>query len=342
MRGGLGLGLPCVLPTRAQAGPALAPLQRGVALGLFSEDPLFSYGEMLRELRDLGASHVSLTLSMYQEHGGSTEIFAHPRFTAPDFAVARTITEAHALGLKVMLFPILRLLQPRTDREWRGTLSPTNPAAWWRAYEARMVSLSRLAAKHRVAVLSIGSELSTLDGSPYHDQWQRVASSVRREFKGLLTYSGNWDHFADVGLYDVVDLAGMCAYFPLSQAGYKPPIEQAVLTDAWRRRRVELEAFAEKQKKPLLLTEVGYLSQRGAAAWPWKEAASEPVDLEDQRRCYQAFAEAWTGSTVLRGVYFWNYFGFGGRSSGGYTPRHKPAAQELERYFLAESPRPAD
>ena len=72
-----------------------------------------------------------------------------------------------------------------------------------------------------------------------------------------------------------------------------------------------------------------------------QEGASEPIDLEDQRRCYQAFAEVWTGAAALRGVYFWNYYGWGGRISRGYTPRHKPAGQEIERYFQAESARPA-
>ena len=47
------------------------------------------------------------------------------------------------------------------------------------------------------------------------------------------------------------------------------------------------------------------------------------------------------GAAALRGVYFWNYYGWGGRVSRGYTPRHKPAAEEIERYFLSEAARPA-
>ncbi|MBL9002589.1 MAG: hypothetical protein JNJ46_00015 [Myxococcales bacterium] len=328
-------------PALATLYPAPPPLQRGVALGLFSEDALWSYADLLREIRDLGATHVSLTVAYYQQHGRSTQIYAHPRFTAPDAAVVRTIREAHAAGLKVMLFPILRLESPRSDREWRGTLSPENPAAWWQSYEARIVHLSRLAAAEGVAVLSVGSEQSTLDVPAYHGRWQHLVSAVRRGFSGLLTYSGNWDHYEHVGLYDLVDLAGLCAYFPLAREGYEPPAKQDDLVAAWRKKRSELEAFASARNKPLVLTEVGYLSQRGAAAWPWKEGASGPVDLEDQRRCYAAFAEAWAGSPTLRGVYFWNFYGWGGRVSNGYTPRRKPASDEIIRYFIAEEARPA-
>lgn len=328
-----------------KAGPALPaeklpPFQRGMALGLFSEDPLWSYGELLAEIRDLGASHVSLTVAYYQEHAASTAIYMHPRFTAPDLALSRTLREARALGLKVMVFPIIRLERPRSDKEWRGTLAPSDPAAWWRSYEALMVRLARLSAREGAAVLSVGSELSTLDTAGARPRWQRLVGKLRQQFSGLLTYSGNWDHYQQVGLYDLVDLAGLCAYFPLAEAGYSqlPPSEK--LTESWRKRRAELEHWRSRIGKPMLLTEVGYLSQRGAAAWPWREGASEPVDLEDQRRCFQAFADAWSGAASLRGVYFWNYYGWGARMSGGYTPRRKPAAQEIERYFAAEAARP--
>src|SRR5262245_55652219 len=128
-----GAGALCLGTTR---GAALAvetkpaPLQRGVALGLFSEDPLWSYAPLLREIRELGASHVALTAAYYQEHAASTSIYAHPRFSAPDLTIVRTIQEAHALGLKVMLFPIVRLDKPRSDKEWRGTLAPADADAW--------------------------------------------------------------------------------------------------------------------------------------------------------------------------------------------------------------------
>ena len=95
------LSLP-LLPALAAAQPRGAattapPLQRGIALGLFSEDPLWSYGELLREIREIGATHVALTVAYYQQHAGSSAIYVHPRFTAPDFAIVRTIREAAAI-----------------------------------------------------------------------------------------------------------------------------------------------------------------------------------------------------------------------------------------------------
>lgn len=338
-------GVPLLGERRGRAQPehekAVPPLQRGVALGLFHEDPQWSYAGLLREIKELGASHVALTLAYYQEHAGSTVITAHPRFSAPDSTILHTVRAAHGLGLSVMLFPIVRLANPRSDSEWRGTLKPQDPAAWWRSYERLLLHLAELASRERTALLCIGSELSTLDQVADRPRWQALVAGIRKVYRGLLTYSGNWDHYAQVGLYDLCDLPGLCAYFPLASRADPVPAPLSQLIAAWQQKRGELEAFAERLGRPLLLTEVGYLSQRGAAAWPWEEAAQGPVDLEEQRRCYQAFATTWAGSPMLRGVYFWNYYGWGGRASRGYTPRHKPAADEMERYFLSEAARPA-
>ena len=324
----------------AAAQAPAAPLQRGVALGLFSEDPLWSYAGLLDEIKGLGATHVALTVAYYQEHAASTEIYLHPRFSPPDETVARTLREARERGLRVLVFPIVRLEKPRYSSEWRGTLAPADPDAWWQSYTQRLLRLAALSAREHAELLSVGSELSTLDGPADHARWQALVAAVRRAFRGALTYSGNWDHYEKVALYDLVDLAGACAYFPLAGRLDAPPVAVDKMVAAWRERRTELEAFARRVGRPLVLTEVGYLSQRGAAAWPWDEGARKDVDLEEQRRCYEAFRTTWTGASALRGVYFWNWYGWGGRVSPGYTPRAKPAADEITRYFVDESGRP--
>jgi hypothetical protein len=303
------------------AAPAFA-FERGVALGLFAEDPGWSYGALLDEIKQLGADHVELVVAWYQRDGASVEIGDHPRYSPPEEAVRRTIREAHARGLSVLLFPIVRLWSPRAG-EWRGTLQPRDRAAWFLSYKNKLVALARLAAEEKVASLSIGSELSTLDGAGDRAAWAMLVAEVRRRFSGALVYSGNWDHVREVALYDLVDRVGLCAYFPLGD----DPLR------AWQGLRAELTALA--RGRPIVFTEIGYLSQRGAAAWPWNEGAREPVDLEEQRRCYAAFCRTWRDApdATLAGAYFWNWYGWGGATSRGYTPRGKPAAQEIRKFF---------
>jgi hypothetical protein len=293
---------------------------KGVALGLYSEDPGFSYAPLLSEIAKLGATHVEFVINLYQRDGASTDIHPHTRFTATDAAVLAASRDAHAAGLRVTFLPIVRLESPRSG-EWRGNLKPADATAWWKSYEHQIVHYATLAQRARAAALVIGSELSTLDGDAR--PWQALAQKVRRHFRGQLVYAANWDHYRDSHAWDAVDAIALSVYFELAP---EPDLR-------WGALRKELEAFAAAQKKPLLFTEVGYLSQRGAAAWPWKEEASEPVDLEEQRRCYRAFTSAWNGASSLQGVFFWNWYGWGGAASRGYTPRGKPAAEEIQKWY---------
>lgn len=335
----LPLRLLFVLVGVAAPAGAAEPLGRGVALGLFAEDPGWSYRPLLDEIRQLGADHVELVVAWYQRDVSAVEIGAHPRFTAPDGAVARAIRDARAAGLKVMVFPIVRVELQRSPDDWRGTLRPRDRAAWFRSYRRQLLRLARLAAGAGALALSLGSELSTLDVEP--DGWTSLAADVRRVFRGPLIYSGNWDHFERVAIYDLVDYAGVCAYFALAERedARRRAVPVAELAGRWQELRARLEQFARAVHRPLLLTEVGYLSQRGAAAWPWQEGAAEPVDLEEQRRCYQAFRIVWQEpSPLLAGVYFWNWYGWGGPTSRGYTPRGKPAAEEIKHFFAGRTP----
>jgi len=302
---------------------------RGVALGLFGEDPDWSYDGLLAEIQALGATHVELVIPYYQRDATSTEIGPHTRFSPPWRTVVRTLRQAHARGLRVVLFPIVRLEDPGPRGDWRGTLRPKSLDAWFRSYEQWIVRLAALANEEGVAALSIGSELSTLDTDAAH--WAPLVAKIRRAYPGTLLYSANWDHYTKVRIWTLVDALGVSAYFPLGDG--KGPSDVGTLTAAWQRLRQEIEAWQRTMGKPLVFTEVGYLSQRGTHAWPWREDAKEPVDLDEQRRCYEAFARTWGGAKDLLGVFFWNWYGWGGPSSGGYVPRNKPAMDVMRRWY---------
>jgi len=314
-------------------GAAAERAVRGVALGLFSEDAGWSYRPLLDEIAATGADHVELVVAWYQADASSTEIVDHPRYTAPPEALAAAIRDARAAGLAVTLFPIVRLSAPRTPDEWRGTLAPRDRDAWWRSYRDKLLALARLAAREQVAVLSVGSELSTLDGARDRAAWAATVAEVRRVFAGKLMYSGNWDHYRDVAIYDLVDVVGLCGYFALVPRGGPSTVDD--VTRGWRDLRAELSRFARAAGRPLVFTEVGYRSIAGAAAAPWDEGAAGTVDLDEQRRCYEAFRRVWSSAPpdVFGGVYFWNWYGWGGPTSRAYTPRNKPAAGEIKIFF---------
>jgi hypothetical protein len=214
--------------------------------------------------------------------------------------------------------------------------------AFFRNYTEFILRFARLAEQHRVPLLSVGSELSSMD--VHGGRWRKVIAAVRGVYGGALTYSANWDHYREVKFWDALDYAGVTGYFELADKQRAPAENPGLgqLIHSWREHYMRLMRWQHRVGKPLILTEVGYLSQRGTAARPWNEGADEALDLDIQRRCYEAFRRVWDDEPRLAGAYFWNWFGWGGPTSKEYTPRGKPAAREIAAWYLPAAESPAD
>jgi hypothetical protein len=322
--------------------PSASGRQRGVALGLFAEDISFDYGPLIAEIVALGASHIALVVPLYQEHGASTRLALHTRLSPTLAATGEAIRAARRLGLEVTLFPIVRLSRPRTPNEWRGTLAPANLDAWFDSYTNLLGDFAALGAMTGASRLVIGSELSSLDNDL--PRWRRLIERMRGVFPGTLLYSANWDHYKDAQVLDLVDEAGVVAYFDLRSAS--GPGDVSALERRWRTLRAELTRWRRGKTQPFVFTEVGYRSRVGSTATPWDEGSGGAPDLEEQRRGFEAFRRAWTTKDVqnpqdaaamaqleLAGLYVWNWYGYGGPGTSGYTPRGKPAAAEIQQLF---------
>jgi hypothetical protein len=307
---------------------AAAPRQRGVALGLFAEDVSFSYGKLLAEIVALGATHVALVVPLYQTDGAADDLHLETRLSPTLALVAETIRAARRDGLEVMLFPIVRLSAPRPG-EWRGTLAPRDPNAWFAHYGERLGELAALAEATGATRLVVGSELSSLDGAATLPRWRALVERVRGLYSGRLVYSANWDHYRDARLFDLVDEEGVTGYFNLREPS--APADDATLEAGWRRVRRELEAWRATRTGGFVFTELGYRSRAGTSATPWDEGARGAPDVDEQRRAFAAFRRAWTGSPLLDGVYVWNWYGWGGAGTTGYTPRGKPAELDVRQ-----------
>jgi hypothetical protein len=156
---------------------------------------------------------------------------------------------------------------------------------------------------------------------------------MRAIFPGALVYSANWDHYQDARLYELVDEIGMVGYFNLREKDGPSDVE--ALAGRWRALRAQIEGWLGGRGKPFVITELGYRSRAGSSASPWDEGPGGSVDLDEQRRGFAAFRRAWLDpgapAVLLEGVYVWNWYGFGGPASVSYTPRGKPALDEVRR-----------
>lgn len=305
-----------------------APEERGVALGLFSADPSFDYGPLLDEIAELGATHVSIVWVWWSEDVHDVRIRRRRGWSPSWRQVERTIRQARARSLHVTAFPIVRLSTP-DPAQWRGRIQPRDEDAWWAAYEDFIVESGRRAARSGAQRLSIGSELLSREGM--RGRWRVLIDRVRSYAPELqLLYSANWDHYRPVSFWDLVDVVGLTGYWELTR---DPDASEQALLRAWAPIQAEVRAWASELKRPLVITELGYPSLDGGAMFPWDETREAKLDLEEQARAFRAFIRAWTPVDELQGVFIWNWFGFGGPKDGDYTPRGKPSADVIRRWY---------
>lgn len=264
----------------------------------------------------------------WQRDVTSTRIGPEPGRSPTDQQITRTIAQAKARGLHVTGFPIVRLLEGQRN-EWRGKIAPRDEDAWWQSYEAFILHGALLAKHGGADRYSVGSEL--LSREAMRERWVDLVERVRLRADDLeIMYSANWDHFRPVTFWDAVDVVGLTAYWELTR---DLDASAEALAAAWAGPRADVEAWARATGRRVVFTEVGYPSLDGGAAWPWDETRKARVDVEEQARAYRAFVEAWSGRSTLVGVYFWNWFGFGGPEDTNYTPRGKPAAEVIRRWY---------
>jgi hypothetical protein len=315
---------------------------KGAALGAYMELPGLSYGRLFREIRALGATHVSVVVAWSVRDIRGVKVRRHPVETVPDERLRQYLREAHAAGLKVMLFPILHV-ERRRPGEWRGKLDPHHPDRFWREYGAFIEHYGVLAQEERVEILSVGSELLSLEAE--RDRWGKLIRGVRRTYSGELIYSANWDHFDQVTFWEYLDVAGLTGYFELSD---EPSPTLADLRETWNGAAEVISTYPARAGLPLILTEIGYPSQKGAASHPWDYTRRNQADPNLQYLCFRAMYEAWTAradSVVspdklgLDGMFVWNWYGYGGPSDNGYNLRGKPA-EAIVRHWYQRGVRP--
>lgn len=303
---------------------------RGIALGLFASDPGYDYGTLLQEIAQQGATDVLLVVEWDQTEVTSADL--HPARAD----LARCLRQARSLRLRAAVMPIVRLRHAPAGL-WRGQLRPQDGAEpWFARYRTLLLALAQTAQEGGAVRLGIGSELSTLE--PYAESWRQLAREVRQIFRGSqpgegrLFYSLNWDATAaDQPLpefLDELDEVGVAAYFALAQPGVRP--QRPLLARAWEEPRARLRAVrAQLGGRPLFFSELGYPSLGTAAASPWSLADEAALDLQLQQELIEVFCQTYSGTGELSGFFAWNWFGFGGPTDRGYTPRGKPAAVAL-------------
>lgn len=323
-----------------RAGPAPAPRHakmdglplRGITVQVQRVEDFERYKTCIDEVATTGADTVQIVVSARQENGSSSKIFLDFRKTLPGEKLGELIDRAKSLNLRVQLMPIVLLEAPQ-GLEWRGTIKPVWPE-WFESYREMIGYYAQLAERHKVDVFIVGSELVSTETQAA--EWDKTIAMVRGHFSGLLTYSANWDHYANIPFWEKLDIIGMNSYWKM---GENRDVSVAEVQARWKEIQKDLVAFSNKKNKPIVLVEVGWCSVANAAHEPWDYTKmEEPIDLELQRKLYEGFFTSWYGSPNLAGFMIWEWSpGPGGPADRNYSPEGKPAEKVL-RDWLAKGP----
>jgi hypothetical protein len=307
----------------------------------------------LDKLQDTHANYVSLVTTWYMDTYTSPTISPDPGRTHTDAEIVDAIEAIRNRGMDVMLKPHVDVM----DDTWRGVIDPVDEEAWFASYTSFITHYAEIAQDNGVELFCIGTELESLVTGTYRPDWVAIVNAIKQTYAGKLIYAANWDGHENVSFWDQVDLAGIDAYFPLSNDP-DPPLDG--LVEGWTHFCYtttspcytydgpvechnwvdEIENWQRTITRPVVFTEIGYQSADCAAATPW-DADSTTPNCGLQARCYEAVFRVFKDKPWFLGAFWWAWTPLsdaGGCCDTDFTPQNKPAESALtgayERHFV--------
>ncbi len=291
-------------------------------------------GESIKRMAQTGAGWVALTPTWYQD-GDTASVMKADQRTPTDDSLRAAIRNAKAAGLKVAI-------KPHVDTESghpRALIHAKDAKAWFTAYDAMLTHYARLAADERADMLVVGTELFLMDGLIHRGAWLKVIADARAVYPGPLAYAANWYDFSRVAFWDKVDFIGIDGYFPIINGHHKWAMKLE-----WLAYEPLVAAVAAVHGKPVIFTEFGLSSQKGANLKPWEWKDFGPLDLEVQKNYFESFLEVFGGKSWFAGLWQWGWEvnpDAGGPSDKTMTVQGKPALESLKAYFAKAKAAPS-
>lgn len=278
-----------------------------------------------REIAQAGGNWVALAPLMTQLKADTPALPAPSEAQLEDLRGA--VKSAKAANLKVFLRPLVGA----DDGTRSDGLAPPDAAAWMKSYRAAIEAWASLAEAEGVELLAVGSKLGKLQEDA---GWADVVTSVRRKYKGQLTYAAAPDAatgYGQIAFWRELDYVGIDGYFPLTDA-VGPQAKD--LEAGWTRAAEGLEGWqgAGGAGKPILLTSAGVPRLVGAAAAPGVPDRSKPDDAKLQAAAEEAFFKTMWTKTWLAGVFWHTWSGFGDRQNP-YAHDGFPALEIVKSNF---------
>ncbi|MEM0042234.1 MAG: hypothetical protein QXU23_07325 [Candidatus Korarchaeum sp.] len=240
------------------------------------------YLRTLERLKGMGFDYLLITVYLRAPSPRSSHVEAFEA-TPSDLDLEKAVTVAKGRGFWVFLRIGLIV-----EGGWSGELAPTDVSGWFRSYSSYLRHYASLSEKLNVDCLVIGAELSSLDK---REEWRDIVKELRTLYSGKLSYSANFNSEA-TSFWDLLDFIGVDAYYPI------------VNGSSWRGlHESRIAPLILLYGKPVIFTEIGYRSVRGAGLRPWDWWSKVERDEGEQDRLWRLFL----GEEAARisGFFYW-------------------------------------
>ena len=276
-------------------------------------------------MADHGVNWTALAYAAEQATPFSTDIPFDAAPTVTDVEIVSAIREAHGLGLKVCLKPVVNV----ADGTWRAHIGffdwdvPGEPSwtEWFESYRRFILHAAAIAEAEQCEMLCIGCEMVRADGQEAH--WRSLIAAVRGVYSGLITY--NCDKYQEdrVTWWDAVDVISSSGYYPIG---------------AWEQQLDRIEPVVEASGKPFFFMEAGCPSRVGSPELPndWNLVGAASGTAQEEY--YRAMFDACRARPWVRGLMLWDwpadlYDLADAVTDTDYCPYGKPAAAVMSEQY---------
>jgi hypothetical protein len=283
--------------------------------------------------KQMGAAAVAIVPFLWQPDTRSPQLVRGNDMSDSDLRAA--IRDVHRLGLAAVVKPHVWV-----PGSWAGAITPDSEPAWgtWFArYRAEIVRLAKVANEEGADAFAVGTELVKTTQRP---EWSEIIAAVRAVFPRTLFYvAHNAEEAEAVPFWRELDLIGVTLY-PALGAAEDAAGRQAVMETVARR----LDTLAARDRKPIVVAEIGLRSARDATLKPWESAEERAAEPDPQIQA-EVLAE-WLkvlDRPAVRGVLIWRMLSdpsAGGPADTDFTVQGKPAEEVLRCVWTHSCGRP--
>jgi hypothetical protein len=278
----------------------------------------------VNHLKSIGVNTLFLTPYYFTPYPQSNSIDSNAQ-TIPDSQLCSAVAIARQYGMEVILKPHINCL----DEQPRYTIDPQIHSIWMEQYKRFIKKYLFFTHQYGLSSFVIATEL---DNVVENSHFVTFCDSIRQADSVTIIISLSYNHFASSKIYKHADIIGINAYFNLDNS--QTPLE-SLLYETWNYWLNTITQLSEIHGKPVILSEVGFMSRSNAAQNPGDFSGNFAVDYNVQDMCYRSLLSQACKFNSVKEIFFWQWeLGTSqNNKAGDYTPEGKPAENTIKRYW---------